>query len=334
MHRRSFTVGLLLAAARRAFSHVDATGPGSDSAPAPDSAEATFGARDFERYIDAFNRDDFDAFGAYYSPHVDFRGQGGRFQGRQAVLSFYHGVKRRVRETLTIQELVVGERAILCDLLTELQVLEDWPDFPTGALHRGERRRSENFIWYDIEQRQFTRVRSAHYGDGTGTQVASGREAAAAAAPGTSSRTSLASAAQDTEAAMSEVSFRAYIDAFNRDDYAEFARFYDDDVVLVLAGKRELRGRQAIIDFYRVVKAQTRRTIQVDQVITRGNHIAAELHSEFLALEDLPHFVAGPMRRGSRIFINTFVLYDLRAGRFARIRSAEFRKIDKPALGG
>jgi hypothetical protein len=33
------------------------------------------------------------------------------------------------------------------------------------------------------------------------------------------------------------------------------------------------------------------------------------------------------MRKGGRIFINTFVLYDLRDGKFARIRSAQFRKI-------
>jgi len=59
-------------------------------------------------------------------------------------------------------------------------------------------------------------------------------------------------------------------------------------------------------------------------------YIAVELESEFLALQDLPEFTAGPMRQGGRIFINTFVLYDLRDGKFSRIRSALFRKIDKP----
>ena len=52
----------------------------------------------------------------------------------------------------------------------------------------------------------------------------------------------------------------------------------------------------------------------------------AELQSEFLALEDLPNFVAGPMKKGGRIFINTFVIYELKGGRFWRIRSAEYRK--------
>jgi hypothetical protein len=128
---------------------------------------------------------------------------------------------------------------------------------------------------------------------------------------------------------MSRERFQAYMDAFNNDDYSGFGDYYDPDVVLVIAGKRELRGRQAIFDFYKVVKAQTTRTIQVNRFIGTPDRIAVELESEFLALEDLPDFSAGPMKKGGRIFINTFVIYELKNGRFARIRSAEFRKIDR-----
>jgi hypothetical protein len=130
----------------------------------------------------------------------------------------------------------------------------------------------------------------------------------------------------------SEADYRGYIDAFNRDDYAAFGDYYDDDVVLVIAGKRELRGRQAIFDFYRTVKAQTRRTIQVNRVIMGRDELAAELQSEFVALEDIPDFLAGPMRKGGRIFVTTFVLCELRQGRFVRIRSAEYRKAAAPPV--
>jgi hypothetical protein len=129
--------------------------------------------------------------------------------------------------------------------------------------------------------------------------------------------------------AMSRERFLAYIDAFNKDDYSNFGDYYDKDVVLVIAGKRELRGRQAIFDFYKVVKAQTQRTIQVNRFIGTGDRIAVELESEFLALEDLPDFTAGPMKKGGRIFINTFVIYELKNGKFSLIRSAEYRKIDR-----
>jgi hypothetical protein len=68
----------------------------------------------------------------------------------------------------------------------------------------------------------------------------------------------------------------------------------------------------------------------VNKVISSGNQLAADLQLEFVALEDLPDFIAGPMKKGGRIFINTFVFYDLRDGKFARIRSAEFKKIPRP----
>lgn len=128
---------------------------------------------------------------------------------------------------------------------------------------------------------------------------------------------------------MSAERFAEYIDAFNRDDYSKFGDFYNEDVVLVIAGKTELRGRQAIFDFYKGVKSQTQRTLQINKIITAPDHLAVELQSEFLALQDLPDFSAGPMQKGGRIFINTFVFYNLRDGKFARIRSAEFRKIDR-----
>jgi hypothetical protein len=128
---------------------------------------------------------------------------------------------------------------------------------------------------------------------------------------------------------MSRERFQAYIDAFNSDDYSSFGDYYDEDVVLVIAGKRELRGREAIFAFYKEVKSQTQRTIQVNRFIGTSNRIAVELESEFLALQDLPDFTAGPMKKGGRIFINTFVIYELVEGRFSRIRSAEFRKIDR-----
>jgi hypothetical protein len=282
------------------------------------SAAGNLTAADFHRYIAAFNGNDFEAFGQYYAPGIHFQGQGGEFHDREAVLSFYRQVKSRVRETITVRGLVVGKHDIVADLETELHALEDWGDFPTGPLRAGETRRSENFVWYEVRGGSFYRIRSARYrridmtdGSDEGEQSARLRE-------------------QEQEAPMSADRFSAYIAAFNRDDVAAYGSYYDDDVVLVIAGKTELRGRQAIFDFYQVVKSQTRRTLQVNKFVATPNQLAVELESEFLALEDLPEFTAGALKKGGRIFINTFILYELRGGRFARIRSAQFRKIPRP----
>ena len=92
--------------------------------------------------------------------------------------------------------------------------------------------------------------------------------------------------------------FQAYLDAFNRDDYASFSSYYADDVVLVLGGKREIHGRQAIVDFYKPVKAKTRREIVANRVVIGVDGIAAELESTFLALEDIPDLLARPLKKG------------------------------------
>jgi len=203
-------------------------------------------------------------------------------------------------------------------LETELHALEDWPDFPTGPIYRGETRRSHNFVWYEVADGTIERIRSARYRSFP----------SASANDDTPAWVEPEGLPQQT--AMSAEHFSAYIDAFNRDDVATYGDYYADNVVLVLAGKTELRGRKAIFDFYETVKSQTRRTLQINKFVATQNHLAVELQSEFLALQDLPEFTAGPMSKGGRIFINTFVLYDLRDGKFARIRSTPFRKIARP----
>jgi SnoaL-like domain len=269
-------------------------------------------SEDFRRYIDAFNRNDFETFAGYYAPQIHFQGQAGEFHSREQVVSFYSQVKARVRETIRILTLVIGERDVVAELETELHALVDWPDFPTGPIFKGETRRSQNFVWYDVAEGRFGRIRSARYRSVLG--------ASDNGSPDDPTR----------QIAMTAEAFSSYIDAFNRDDIAIYGDYYAPDVVLVLAGKTELRGRQAIFDFYKSVKSQTQRTLRINKFVATPEHIAVELESEFLALQDLPQFTAGPMRKGGRIFINTFVLYDLLDGKFSRIRSALFRKIDQP----
>ncbi len=208
-----------------------------------------------------------------------------------------------MRETLTLQDIVIGTEDIVADLETELYALEDWPAFPTGPLRKGQTIRSAQF---HLVRRSGSPVRAHPF----------------RALPHDMN-------ACPADHGMSAERFRAYIDAFNRDDYSTFGDYYQDDVVLVIAGKTELRGREKIFAFYKTVKSQTRRTIQVNKVVVTPNRIAAELQSEFLALEDVPDFSAGPMKKGGRIFINTIVLYELREGKFSRIRSAELRKISR-----
>lgn len=143
---------------RRAFNKLLAA-----AACAPPLSAGGLTETDFREYIAAFNRNDFEGFGRYYAEDVIFEGRAGKFSKRADVLSFYRTVKSRMRETITIHDVVLGEQDIAADLETELHALVDWPDFPTGPIRAGQTIRSQNFIWYDVRDRKFVRIRSAHY---------------------------------------------------------------------------------------------------------------------------------------------------------------------------
>lgn len=127
--------------------------------------------------------------------------------------------------------------------------------------------------------------------------------------------------------AEAERRLHAYMAAFNSSDYILLQQYYSDDVVLVIGNGTELRGPRAIIDFYSQVKASTQRTIRILRSFPGPEGIAAELESEFLALEDVPDFTSGPMREGDRLYINSFVIYDTRDGRYSRIRAAVYQRV-------
>lgn len=125
--------------------------------------------------------------------------------------------------------------------------------------------------------------------------------------------------------------FRAYMQAFNASDWDRLRGFYAPDVRLVIGNGTELYGHKAIIDFYSKVKSQTRRTIDILQCFAEGNTLAAEIESEFQAIEDAPDFAVRPMAKGDRYYLNSFVFYDFQGPLYTRIRAATFRREFRPA---
>ena len=123
-----------------------------------------FGSRAwFEGYLAAFNACDYDAFGAYYADDVSFHGQAAKLSGRDAVVRFYREVHGRLDESIDLLAYVGSPSLAAAEIKTTLVAREDWPDFPTGALAKGECRQSINFAFYDIGNGFFTRIRSARF---------------------------------------------------------------------------------------------------------------------------------------------------------------------------
>ena len=117
----------------------------------------------FEAYLAAFNRGDFDGFGAYYADDVIFHGQAAQLRGRDAVLDFYRTVRDRLDEQVELVSFVgaSGGRRIAAELRTTVLARHDWLEMPTGAMRAGDKRQSVNIVFYDLHEHQFTRVRSA-----------------------------------------------------------------------------------------------------------------------------------------------------------------------------
>ncbi|MBC2776015.1 YybH family protein [Parasphingopyxis marina] len=113
-----------------------------------------------------------------------------------------------------------------------------------------------------------------------------------------------------------------YIGAFNRSDFDAFTSYYDEDVEFDLGGKHFIKGRQGIRDFYTGVFAKVEETLEVTQVVLDDKGLACIIETEFKALEDWPDFIAGPMKKGESIFIESFIFYTIgENGKFTKIRT-------------
>lgn len=124
---------------------------------------------------------------------------------------------------------------------------------------------------------------------------------------------------------MNAADYADYIDRFNRSDFAGFGAYYCDDVVFELGEKKRIVGREAILDFYREVKAKVRETLDILSVAVGPDVMAVHVATEFYALEDWPDFIAGPLKQGEALHIESLGYYYLRDGKFARILGARLK---------
>lgn len=126
---------------------------------------------------------------------------------------------------------------------------------------------------------------------------------------------------------MDEAGFRDYVSRFNEDDFEGFGAYYADDVEFNIGDRYRIVGRENVVEFYREVADRVDETLTVRDVLVDGDRIAAEVETEFHALEDCPDFVAGPMEAGETIEIESFVHYWVEDDVFATIKSARYRAL-------
>lgn len=119
---------------------------------------------DFERYIAAFNANDFDGFTSFYADDVDFQlGDRMHIVGREAIGDFYRGVKAHFDEKLKILDLVIAEDGACLHVYTRFETIKDWPEFEMWPTKKGDVREIESIILYRIANGKFTHIKSARF---------------------------------------------------------------------------------------------------------------------------------------------------------------------------
>lgn len=124
---------------------------------------------------------------------------------------------------------------------------------------------------------------------------------------------------------MTEDAFRSYVAAFNADDFDGFGRFYADDVIFELGARKRIEGREAILAFYREVKARIREVVEPLEVIVTPARIAMYCRTTFETFADWPDFELWPTAAGDRRVVETIAFYEVENDRFTHIRGARFK---------
>jgi hypothetical protein len=134
---------------------------------------------------------------------------------------------------------------------------------------------------------------------------------------------------------MDPTTFREYLREFNAANYDALVRYYADDVVFSFGHGPTLRGRDAIVAFYRPFHEHVKETVEVRFLVMDSSHVAVELAAEFRALKDYANFTRGPLKAGNVVRITSFVHYDLdSSGRFSHIRVGSYGEASKSGPAG
>jgi len=126
---------------------------------------------------------------------------------------------------------------------------------------------------------------------------------------------------------MTQDEFRAYIEAFNRDDFDGFSSYYAEDVEFNLGDRKQIIGRQSIIDFYRQVKQHFREELTIIDLVITPNRIALHNGTVFTTIKDWPDFELWPTMKGDVRRIESINLYTIENDKFTTIKSARYKQL-------
>lgn len=113
-------------------------------------------------YVATYNRGDFEGLREFYTDDVRLViGNGTELAGPQAIVDFYSATIGRAVRTIQVLQCFADGDLVVAELESEFQALQDYPDFPSGPMAKGDRLYINSFALYEQRQDRFHRIRAA-----------------------------------------------------------------------------------------------------------------------------------------------------------------------------
>ena len=284
---------------------------------------------DFADYIRTFNSgDDAALVRDFYAPDIHFQSGPRILRGTDELLQFLNWAHDGIREIIRAQTVLRDENRIFAEIDMDFHATKDKPDFTFGALKKGEFTTVKFFVLYTLRDGRVARFKAATWPPNLGVTKPDSAAVLEATAPRPQpARSSAAERLGGTPEGRQ--AFMDYTRAFSNADFDGFSRFYTDDVRCELPSA-VLERREGIVGFYREMFKTVREGLTLHQLIADDAGLAADVTSQFTAIEDAPHFVIAPLKKGEFVRVRVFVYYTLRDGKIANIRVARAGTPSKP----
>ena len=263
----------------------------------------------YSHYIQAFNSgDDARLVQEYFTEDCVFQSGPRLLHGRTALLEFLNWAHDGIREIIRAQTVLRDERHIFAEIDMDFHATRDRPDFLFGPLRQGEFLTVKFFVLYFLRDGKVAQLKAAKWPADVGVSKPSPR---------------LGGTPEQRQA------YIDYTRAFSNAEFDRFSQYYTDDVVCELASG-VLQGKSGIVDFYRKMFKSVRESLSLHNLIADEHGIAADITSQFTAVEDAPDFVVTPLRKGEFVTLRVLVHYTLRDGKIAHIKVGRAGPVSAP----
>jgi hypothetical protein len=265
---------------------------------------------DYQRYTQAFNSGgDARLVEEWFTEDCVFQAGSRLLHGRAELLEFLNWAHDGIREIIRAQTVLQDENRLFAEIDMDFHATRDKPEFLFGPLKKGEFLTVKFFVLYLLRDGKVAHLKSSTWPPNVGVSKPTPR---------------LGGSLEQRQAYME------YARAFSNADFDRFSQYYTDDVVCELRSGIVLEGKEGIVNFYREMFKTVRESLTLHHLIADDAGLAADITSQFTAIEDAPHFVVAPLKKGEFVRVPVFVHYTLRDGKISHIRVGRSGEVSAP----